>query len=209
MIGTEAAEVLRELVVRDLGIPSDHRLEFMTHPVGVNWRQRHTSPRQKIEALEESLRHGPRDTFLLEAGDRAGLAEHLRRAGGRRLALSVTSRVWDAAGGLAGHLALMNLHPEGFRGAGELAEAVRLTAGGTPGYLLESGRYFHYYGRRLLTGAEWQGFLAQFLMPCVLVSPRYIGHSLDRGFCTLRLNAAPGAKPMVPRVVSVLERMPE
>jgi hypothetical protein len=70
-----------------------------------------------------------------------------------------------------------------------------------PGYLLRSGRYFHYYGVALLTPQEWLRFLASFLMPCTLVSPRYIGHSLHRGFCTLRLNAVPPLKPEIPQLV--------
>ncbi|MBN1630052.1 MAG: hypothetical protein JW990_09825 [Thermoleophilia bacterium] len=115
----------------------------------------------------------------------------------------MTSRVWNEAGHQVGHLALMNLHPVGFDDAHELSEAVRLVVDGTSGYLLSSGRYFHYYGQRLLSVPDWPRFLSQFLMPCVLVSPRYIGHSLYRGFCSLRLNAAPPAKPVTPSLINL------
>jgi hypothetical protein len=95
----------------------------------------------------------------------------------------------------------MNLHPDGFRDIGEVAEAVATVAEGTPGYLLDSGRYLHYYGCRLLRDAEWLDFVAQFLMPCTLASPRYIGHSIVRRFCALRLNPVPPHKPKTPRLV--------
>ena len=44
-----------------------------------------------------------------------------------------------------GHLALTNLHPEGYLNEAELADAVHRVAGGVPGYLLGSGRFCHYY----------------------------------------------------------------
>jgi hypothetical protein len=119
------------------------------------------------------------------------------------VATSITSRVWNEAGHQVGHLALMNLHPVGFYDLSEIRAAVRLVDDGSAGYILDSGRYFHYYGRRFLDLPASLKFLSQFLMPCVLVSPRYIGHSLYRGFCTLRLNAAPPFKPVVPVLVNL------
>lgn len=95
----------------------------------------------------------------------------------------------------------MNLHPVGFHDQEELRRALDDVVGGRAGYLLASGRHLHYYGRWLLSTADWRRFLAQFLMPCVLVSPRYVGHSLYRGFCSLRLNAVPPFKPTVPSLL--------
>lgn len=204
MIGREAVDVLRTLVADDLGLPPDHLLQFVLHEVGLNWRQRNVSARQRIEALDSSLLNGPVEPFLLRADDDASLSELLGTARDRGLALSVTSRVLDRDRRFAGHLALMNLHPEGFSGPPELADAIRRVTGGMPGYLLDSGRFFHFYGIGLLGAREWIEFVARFLMPCTTVSPRYVGHSLSRGFCCLRLTPAPPHKPRTPAVVFVL-----
>jgi hypothetical protein len=39
-------------------------------------------------------------------------------------------------------------------------------------------------------------------MPCILVSPRYVGHSLFRRFTALRLNSVQPHKPTIPHVVA-------
>ncbi|MCC3771744.1 hypothetical protein [Streptomyces sp. UNOC14_S4] len=197
-------DALRTLVMDELGVPSEFFFEFAIHEVGVNWRQRNVTARQRIESLPESLLHGPFESFFVKVGDRESAAKLYRAAGECRLALSVASRIRDEDMGLLGHLALMNLHPEGFLGREELGKAVLQVTGGIPGYLLTSGRFFHYYGRRLLSKAEWTDFAARFLMPCTMVSPRYIGHSLSRDTCCLRLNAVPPHKPSVPEVVAAL-----
>jgi hypothetical protein len=84
------------------------------------------------------------------------------------------------------------------------AASVTDVVNGRPDHLVRSGRYYHYYGLGLLSGPDWLDFVAQFLMPCVMVSPRYVGHSLIRRFCSLRLNAVPPHKPATPRVVSTV-----
>ncbi len=90
----------------------------------------------------------------------------------------------------------------GFSTIAEVRSVIGRVTDDLPGYLLSSGRHFHYYGMQLLDSEAWIAFLAQFLMPCVLVSPRYIGHSMHRGFCALRLNAVPPHKPIVPVLVA-------
>jgi hypothetical protein len=196
-----AVDVLRVLLSRDLELPSNYYVELVEHGVRPNWRQLYKTPRQQIDAIGQSLLHsGPFAGVRVRIGE---LDEALSRLSAiPDCAVSISSRVMDEAGTQVGHLALMNLHPVGFRDPEELRLAVQQVVGCMPGYLLSSGRYFHYYGRRLLKPHEWVSFLAQFLMPCVLVSPRYVGHSLHRGFCTLRLNAVPPLKPVVPTLVS-------
>jgi hypothetical protein len=194
------------LVHDDLRLPAGYWLEFIEHNVGRNWRQRYETPREQIGAIPQALVHtGPFDGWRARVGQLERVLYKLARTRSS-VATSLTSRVWNDAGHHVGHLALMNLHPVGFADVHELNEAVRLVVDGNSGYLLNSGRYFHYYGRQLFTVLDWPRFLSQFLMPCVLVSPRYIGHSLYRGFCTLRLNAAPPFKPITPLLVRLKER---
>jgi len=71
------------------------------------------------------------------------------------------------------------------------------------GYLLESGRSFHYYGIELLSEEEWQVFLGKCLLMSDYVDDRYIGHQLVDGYCVLRLSAGK-LRPGVPTVVAEL-----
>ena len=84
--------------------------------------------------------------------------------------ISATSRVFDADGCFIGHLAVMNLHTDAISDLDLLIRVLRETTGGIPGYLLATGRYYHYYGSKLLTERQWLTFLAQFLMPCMGVT---------------------------------------
>jgi hypothetical protein len=200
----ESLAIVKKLTQADLGIPSEFFLEFVMHSVGLNWRQRYISPRQRIQALDEALTYEQARSTLVTINDQKEIFRLFETAERRQLALSVTSRVWDMQQNFAGHLALMNLHPEGYRGESDLAKAVLRVSGGIPGYLLKSGRFYHFYGAQLLNHEDWLDFIGHFLMPCTLVSPRYIGHSINRRYCTLRLNSVPPYKPIIPHLVSAL-----
>ena len=92
----------------------------------------------------------------------------------------------------------------------------RLNAKGiNTGWLLESGKSYHYYGIESLTPEQW---IKEFIANCLLTSDvrnrsqiiqvvdaRYIGHALRRGTCCLRLTAR-NEKTFVPRVVYDLEK---
>ena len=97
----------------------------------------------------------------------------------------------------------MNFHPECGTTA-DIKRVVKLICGNNNGVLLESGRFYHYYGNYLLNQNEWTKFLANFLMPCIFVSPRYIGNRLYDGYCTLRLTAEQKYKPKIPQVIEIL-----
>jgi hypothetical protein len=198
----EAVEALLLILEEELRLPTEYHLELITHPVGTNWRERYRSPPSQILAIGESLiQSGPFEGELVRLADLAVVLTALRMSASRGRALSMTSRVYDGQCVFAGHLAMMNLHPVGFTSADELCRALHAVCKDFPGLLLCSGRFYHYYGFRLLDQPSWLQFLAQLLMPCTLVSPRYIGHSLYRGFCSLRLNRVAPHKSVVPHVV--------
>jgi len=69
------------------------------------------------------------------------------------------------------------------------------------GYILESGRSYHYYGFRLLTLTEWEKFLGQCLLMYGFADDRYIGHQLVDGHCVLRLSSG-ALKNFTPRLVA-------
>jgi hypothetical protein len=197
MSSVYAGEVLWNLISNDLGLPRDYSIEGIRHDVSdLNWRQIHATPRAQALALAESLIHeGPFEGTLISVGSAEEFLGALHKRPARPGATqSITSRIWGANNEPVGHLALMNLHPEGFNDLDELVRAIHGVTNYLPGYLLGSGRYFHYYGQALLSEQEWLQFVAQFLMPC------NIGHSLNRGFCSLRLTAVP-SKPKTPELI--------
>jgi len=195
-------EVLRVLV-RNLSLASAS-FTLVEHPVGVNWRVQHQSVGEKLGFLEEGLiQNGPANRVALRGSDilRPDFSP------GKFLlsqdhVISVSSLV--QSGDARAHLALMNLHPEQGVEYFALARALGLITPNMPGYLLSSGRYYHFYGLAILSEPEWLRFLAQFLMPTVIVSPRYIGHCLHRGYATLRLTTHRLYKPELPCVCQFL-----
>jgi hypothetical protein len=200
-IASSVLDIVAGLVTDIEAVYGPVALELIEHPVGVNWRQRYNSVNLQVSHVESSLIQigpfrGTRVAFsefhrhALQAIDRSGHA------------VSLTSRVWGPDGLLLGHLPIMNLHPVGYSSIAQLQHAIAAVVDGRAGYLADSGRFFHYYGSGLLSTSDWLRFLACFLMPCTLVSPRYIGHSLYRDFTSLRLNAAPPFKPAAPFVIS-------
>lgn len=68
---------------------------------------------------------------------------------------------------------------------------------------VDSGRSYHYYGKRLLSKNEWRIFLGKCLLMQDLVDERYVGHQLVDGHCVLRLSASQ-IKPSIPRVTAQL-----
>ena len=95
----------------------------------------------------------------------------------------------------------MNLHPAEDLRLDDVCEIVRQVTNGMKGYLLETGRFYHFYGRAVLARRDWEKLLSQFLMPTIVVSQRYIGHSLYRGYTTVRLSTDETFKRVMPRVV--------
>ena len=70
----ESLAVIRKLLQEDLDIPTGFLLEFIMHPVGLNWRQRHRSARQRIRALDESLAYDRTEPTLIAIKDHETIA---------------------------------------------------------------------------------------------------------------------------------------
>ena len=79
------------------------------------------------------------------------------------------------------------------------------------GWILETGESYHFYGNTLIhTQEEWMDFIGKCLLASIVNSrdniqqiadSRYIGHSLRRGCCVLRLTSH-GDKTYSPKVVA-------
>jgi hypothetical protein len=72
------------------------------------------------------------------------------------------------------------------------------------GFLLESGRSYHYYGMHLLTEREWRVFLGKCLLMTGCVDERYVGHQLVNEYCVLRLSSGK-LKNLAPIVVAEID----
>ncbi|MBS3091287.1 hypothetical protein J4217_02470 [Candidatus Pacearchaeota archaeon] len=119
---------------------------------------------------------------------------------GENQVYSLTSKV-SCNDGKTKHIPMMNFHSTS---TANIKLALEHICGQRKGAILNSGRFFHYYGDFLLDENEWTNFMAEFLMPNVLISPRYIGHRLHDGYCTLRLTSDERYKPNIPRVIEIL-----
>ena len=98
---------------------------------------------------------------------------------------------------------MMNFHPDNVS-LDAINESLKIICPNSKGVILETGRFFHYYGMSLLSEEKWLQFMAEFLMPCVVVSPRYVGHSLYDGYCSLRLTTDTKYKTKIPEVIAII-----
>ena len=196
-------DVLRQLI-RELRL-EDCLFTLIEHEAGVNWRPRFRTVHERVRHVASSLEQSSPISSWSVTGNSI-ISQDFEPASlitpGEHRVVSVTSKV--NCKGKIYHLALMNLHPEDGLTYEEMKIALKVVTQGMGGYLLESGRYYHFYGNSLLSERKWLEFLINFLMPTVLVSPRYIGHSLFRGYTCLRLTTDSTYKPVLPTVCDVL-----
>lgn len=192
-------DVLRKIILT-LSLQST-RFMLFEHFVGVNWRVRYLSTHEKAKHLIEGLvQHSPYQQWELsgkeilsqtfDPGNFVSMRNHV---------VSISSKI-ACTDGTHKHLAIMNLHPENVLDYKDIVKIVEAVTNRIPGYILKSGRYYHFYGVALLEEQEWIRFMAQFLMPTVIVSPRFIGHCLYRGYVALRLSTDKQYKPLLPEV---------
>lgn len=197
--GSSSLDVVKYLVGRHSAIT---HVNLFGHVVGKNWRQEYQG-RRRLENIASSFLHEPHDV------ERTLLKSDFLNLSFRDLANPKDHSVWSFCsrvyiGGEEYHLPMMNFHPEGVTKSESIPyilSAIGAICGSSQGFLLDSGRYFHYYGDFLLSPVSWVEFNASFLMPSTLVSPRYVGHCLHNGYSTLRLTADMLYKPTVPTVI--------
>lgn len=112
------------------------------------------------------------------------------------------------------HIPMMDFAlPKSSESIAIIKERMRKITGEKKGFILESGRSYHYYGLDLRAEESWREFMAKCLLTSVfqgkdqpflqVVDPRYIGHSLVGGGCVLRITTNAERK-FIPVVVGVL-----
>lgn len=182
------------------------QLSLVQHDVFINWRQLHEDNDEKAKWLQESFTHPlPIVERPLSRKEFLDLTLKDLHSDTPHTVWSLTSKVLCKDGSIK-HIPMMNFHPEIADTEPYIMSSLEYLFPGKPGVLVDSGRYLHYYGNFLISQEEWSHFLSEFLMPCILVSPRYIGHRLHDGYSTLRLTNDDEFKPTVPTVTSLLNQ---
>jgi|ERR1035437_44037 hypothetical protein len=74
--------------------------------------------------------------------------------------------------------------------------------GETNGFILDSGRCFHYYGNRLMTEDDWVSFM-KICAQYPEIGETYISNQLRRGMASLRI-VEDDSKPKNPTVIELL-----
>jgi len=102
-----------------------------------------------------------------------------------------------------GHIPMMDfMCPPSYENQQALSGLLRELNHGR-GFLLESGRSYHYYGLQILDERQWHVFLGKCLLMSGFVDDRYVGHQLVDGHCVLRLSAGQ-LKAKIPTVIAEL-----
>ena len=107
--------------------------------------------------------------------------------------LAISSEVEVAREDEARHIPLLDFSAIPTRHSLSLVKRV-IGDRGMSGFLLESGRSFHFYGRNLLTDAGLVRFLGESLLYGPVLDRRWVAHQLIEGFCALRISSS-GASP--------------
>jgi hypothetical protein len=175
---------------------------LLRHTVRENWRQQFPDGRSRLRNAGSSLdTTAPVEILEVAVGELdAGFEDLSSRAEASSQVVSFASKI--RLPGELRHLSMMNLHVPTNSSVENVTKAVTAVRPEDElGFLLASGRFFHYYGTSLIPESKWHTYLAAWLMPDSLVSPRYIGHSLLQSYSALRLSKLEPLKPSIPSPV--------
>lgn len=181
-------------------------LTLVTYTEDVNWGERHGANRgTKTTVALEGVRQD-RNARILTKVSRSEFSTELLRGLAQSLPgyqlLGVTSRV-SLVGGEEAHIPMMDFScAVSAENSAILVQLLQDLRNGN-GFLLQSGRSYHYYGLRLLNESEWRIFLGKCLLMSGYSDDRYIGHQLVDGYCALRLSSGK-LKALIPTVVAKL-----
>jgi len=85
------------------------------------------------------------------------------------------------------HIPMLDFHCSFSSQNRELASRVSTMMDSAGGYLLHSGRSFHFYGKSLMTEQQLPSFLGRALLLSPIVDRAWIAHQLIEGACGLRI----------------------
>lgn len=183
-----------------LNIIKNNKLEEFTfyliaHKTEINWRQENNSFEKKIRNISSGIKFYQKELIKIIGKD-ISLEMINNFSTKEKPIISLVSKILSPNNQIY-HLSLMNLHIDYPITVKDLKKAISSIY--THEFkLLATDKYYHLYGDTIFSEKEWKYFNLNFLMTDILVSPRYIGHSLERGFNTLRLNVDKRIKKIEP-----------
>jgi len=98
------------------------------------------------------------------------------------------------------HIPMIDFHIPASGIAERIVDAIIATVWGKPGFILCSGRSYHFYGDGLVNEVEMNALLARFLMFSPVVDRAWVAHQLLERACALRISPKNGEEN-VPTVV--------
>lgn len=148
-----------------------------------------THPTHAPAILSRAALHNPQDSDSFNVPREDCTESHLcqiiqRLPSGKILAIS--SKVFTA-GGEALHLPMLDFHCPA---SGPTEKLVRAILGrlGLHGYLVGSGRSYHFYGRQLVDERSLLTILGNSLLFCPVIDRAWIAHQIIERACGLRIS---------------------
>ncbi len=148
------------------------------------------------DANKRTVRKVSRDEIL--AGNLQAIADSLCE----NELVGITSKVFLYGGG-SGHIPMMDFICPISSANLFVLKKLLMQSGQHRGFILESGRSYHYYGMELISDEGWRTFVGKCLLMHGFVDSRYTGHQLVEGYCVLRLSTTK-LKVHSPKVVAEL-----
>lgn len=189
-------DVVKEIIKRNDLYEGEFYL--LAHKAQVNWRQINNTMFKKIDNTKSGIKFDEYNLIhisgheLLECKD----IGHFSSTNNPLVSLTSAFKIQNDMK----HIPMMNLH------LNEPIEEEKLynvlsSIIENEFWLIRTDRFYHLYSNYIMSIDDWKEWNLKFLMLDCLVSPRYIGHSLQRNFNLLRQNATDSIKTIIPYVV--------
>jgi hypothetical protein len=191
-------EVIYE-VVQKLNL-YQYEFNLVSHKAKLNWRQEFPSFYDKIHNIKSGIQFD-KDKLIPINGKEFANSKFIEQYTNTQEPLLSVASIVKTQEGKEFHIPMMNLHFDYPLALDKLKLILNKIIGDNY-VLLKTDRYYHVYGNELLTAEEWKLWNLKFLMVDSIVSPRYIGHSLERGYNLLRINSTNRIKTTTPFIVS-------
>jgi hypothetical protein len=160
---------------------------------------------QALPVLKEALFHNGPAESLLKVPTTSVTLEWLHaiaatEAQNSILVLSSRVQVVDR---VDMHIPMLDFHCPESGSSLDLVNAALQALGINSGFIVRSGKSFHYYGRELIGQVQWTRFLSRALLLAPIVDRCWIAHQLIEGSGGLRISTRiDAARP--PEIVAVL-----
>jgi hypothetical protein len=118
-----------------------------------------------------------------------------------RLIIAITSRVRVHQYCNDLHIPMIDFRLDSSTANDELATEL-LAALGMPGYLVDSGHSYHFYGKAPISAEEFWHFLGRAQLMSHYADQRWIGHQLISGKAALRISSSRDGEMVSPRFVA-------